>query len=171
MRFLAIDLGDKRTGLAVGDAITRTATPLDVIEIPINRLDGRALLGAIASAAADHLMPRPTSEARDEGRNNVFEPGSADEDFARRGGVVLGLPINMDGTEGPRAALLRVWGNRIAEATGHCVLLVDERLSSAQADQWMARSGLTRKQKKERRDALAATAILQRYLDGLSRTS
>ena len=48
MRYLAIDLGDKRTGLALGDGETRLATPMGVVEIPMARSDGRALLDALA---------------------------------------------------------------------------------------------------------------------------
>lgn len=174
MRFVAIDLGDKRTGVAAGDAVTRTASPVGVLEIPIDRADGRDLLRAIDRAAAEHLARPAAAPTRSDsealGRApwaSVIEPSEADDAFAARGGIILGLPINMDGSEGSRAALVRAWAARIAQATGHRVRLVDERLSSAQADQWMARTGLTHKQKKARRDALAAAAILQRFLLGL----
>ena len=136
-RALGVDLGDARTGLALGDELTRIASPLRVIECPIGREDGGALLREIARAVEGELGPRDI--------------------------VVLGLPLNMDGSEGPRAGLVRAWGERIARATGRRVELVDERLSSAAADERMARTGLTRGQKKARRDALAAAAILDSY--------
>lgn len=78
---------------------------------------------------------------------------------------MLGLPLNMDGTEGPRARLARDWARRIKERTGWPVELVDERLSSAVAEERLARTGLTRREKKERRDAIAAAAVLQAFLD------
>lgn len=71
----------------------------------------------------------------------------------------------MDGSEGQRAKLVRAWADRIAARTGWPVELFDERLTSSAADAKMARSGLTHKQKKERRDAIAAAAILQGFLD------
>lgn len=166
MRFLAIDLGDKRTGLAVGDAITRASVPLDVIEVPVERGGGADLLKAIADAVREQLAPA-TRAAGSVGPAEVLEPHSPTPRYLQEGGLVLGLPYNMDGTEGPRAKLVRTWAASIAKSTGHPILLVDERLSSAQADKWMARSGLTHKQKKARRDALAAAAILQRFLDNL----
>jgi putative holliday junction resolvase len=141
MRILCIDLGDKRTGLAVGDPITRIASPVDVLEIPAAQRDGAALAQAIAAAARDH-------NART---------------------LLVGLPLNMDGTEGPRAKLVRTFGERLAKATGLPVIYQDERLTSSQADWQMAQSGLTHQGKKARRDALAAAAILGDYLANLER--
>src|SRR5690606_34893250 len=77
--------------------------------------------------------------------------------------LVLGLPLNMDGTLGPAAEKTQAFAETLLEATGLDVYLVDERLSSAAADEAMARSGLTHGQKKARRDALAAAAILRAY--------
>jgi len=80
--------------------------------------------------------------------------------------LVLGLPLNMDGTEGPSAKAARVFGTLLAHETGKQVHLVDERLSSYYADEQMSQTGLTHGQKKARRDALAAANILQAFLDG-----
>lgn len=138
VRYLCIDLGDRRTGLAVGDDATRIASPIGVLETAIDTSGGDALLDQIAHAAEEHL------DAHDE--------------------IVVGLPLNMDGTDGPRAALVRAFADRIASRTGRTVRLHDERLSTASADWSMAQSGMTHKQKKERRDALAAAAILKEFL-------
>jgi putative pre-16S rRNA nuclease len=85
--------------------------------------------------------------------------------------VIVGLPLNMDGTRGPAAAAAADFAQRIASRSGRKVLLVDERLSSFQAEQVLAdrrRSGekITRKSKKSRLDALAAAQFLQDFLDG-----
>lgn len=137
MRYIALDLGDKRTGVAVGDAETGIVSPVEVIDVPVNPAE--PFLAAVARVVADHLG-------------------------GGRGDVVVGLPLNMDDTEGPRAKAVRALAERIAEATGRRVHLQDERLSSATADWTMAQSGLTRGQKKQRRDALAAAAILRDFL-------
>jgi len=138
VRFLSIDLGDKRTGLAAGDAVTRLASPLDVVELPLTGPDnGQRLLDALARIIADE---RPDA-------------------------LVLGLPLNMDdGSEGPPAAKVRAYAYRLAQRTGLPVHFQDERLTTADADWSMAQSGLTRAQKKARRDALAAAAILRDFL-------
>ncbi len=131
MRFLAIDLGDKRTGLAVGDDEVGIASPVRVIEAA-----GEAVVAEVARAAGEH---------------------GADA-------LVIGLPLNMDGSEGPRAGTVRAMARRIGEAARLPVHFQDERLSSDAADWQMSRSGLTRGGKKKRRDALAAAAILRDFL-------
>lgn len=141
MRYLAIDLGDKRTGLAVGDSITRLASPVGTLEVPIDRRGGEDLLDAIVRAIDEQIGERSPGE------------------------LVLGLPMNMDGTEGPRAKLVRAFGERLAQRTGRTIHYQDERLTSVAADWSMARSGLTHKQKKARRDALAAAALLKDFLE------
>ena len=71
----------------------------------------------------------------------------------------------MDGTEGLAARKYRALANTLAEQCGLEVHLVDERLSTDAANDKMSRSGLTHGQKQARRDALAAAAILQQFLD------
>jgi len=142
VRYLSIDLGDKRTGLAIGDSQTRLVSPLEVLECPIDSRAGDALLEALASAIGKQV-------------------GTAAAD------LIVGLPINMDGTEGQRAKGVRAFAARIAQRTGRAIHFQDERLTSADADWSMARSGMTRKEKKTRRDALAAAAILRDFLAAL----
>ena len=133
MRFLAIDLGDKRTGLAIGDDETRVASPLTVIEVA----RGEALIDAIADSINEHAPDA----------------------------IVIGLPLNMDGTEGAQAKLVREFGEQLQGRCGVEVHYHDERLTSFAADQQMAGSGRTHKQKKRLRDALAAAEILRGFLD------
>ena len=78
--------------------------------------------------------------------------------------IVVGLPLNMDDTEGPQARLSRTWAVQLAAVCGLEVRLWDERLSSFTADQALA-GRYTRKQKKARQDAYAAAAILQDFLN------
>lgn len=139
MRYIGIDLGDKRTGIALGDSITRLATPVKVLDISITERNGDALLDGLAQEI-DTLVGKGHAE------------------------LVVGLPLNMDDSEGPRAKLARAWGGRLGIRTGRIVHYQDERLSSVDADWQMAQSGLTHKQKKERRDAIAAAAILADFL-------
>jgi putative Holliday junction resolvase len=85
--------------------------------------------------------------------------------------IVVGLPLNMDGTAGPAARESLRWGKALQQRCGKPVLYVDERLSSFAAEQTMIdrkRSGekITRRQRKSRLDALAAADFLQAFLDG-----
>ena len=81
--------------------------------------------------------------------------------------IVLGLPKNMDGTEGPRAEKSRMVAQRLTDATGREVVLWDERRSSIEAHGILHANG--RKEKKHRQtvDAVAASLILEGYLGTL----
>jgi putative Holliday junction resolvase len=79
-------------------------------------------------------------------------------------GIVVGLPINMDGSEGPAAKAARDLGEQIAQATGLPVDFSDERLTSHAAGIALGPMELTRKKKKGRTDAVAAALLLQSYL-------
>ncbi|MGE5612419.1 MAG: Holliday junction resolvase RuvX [Bacillota bacterium] len=139
MRTLAIDLGERRVGLALSDEGGRFATPLEVLFV------------SSSDAAAGPIL-----------------------EFIRTEGVqriVLGLPLNMDGTIGPAAKRMFQWGQALSRQSGLPVIFVDERLSSFDAEQTLVarkRAGerLTRQRKKERLDALAAASFLQAFLDG-----
>ena len=134
MRCLAVDLGRKRTGLALGDTSTGTAGPLRVLETSTET----ALLAKVLHAIEVHGPDL----------------------------VVLGLPLNMDGTEGPAAAAARAFGTALARQTTVKLAFQDERLTSFAAEQVLAGSGRTRREKKKLHDALAAVEILQDYMQG-----
>ncbi|MFO0961655.1 MAG: Holliday junction resolvase RuvX [Phycisphaerales bacterium] len=78
--------------------------------------------------------------------------------------LIVGLPINMDGTEGGAAAGVRAFAAELAARTRLPVHFQDERLTSFDAEDRMKRSGLTHKAKRELRDALAACVILEEWL-------
>ena len=132
MRYLAIDLGDKRTGLAVADDETGLATPAATLPVA----PGPALVDAILRMIREH---------------------EADT-------LVLGLPLNADGSEGPRAKLTRRFGVLLQNATKVPLHYQDERLTTWAADQRLAGTGRTHRQKKAARDAIAAAEILQDFL-------
>ena len=80
------------------------------------------------------------------------------------GTLVLGLPKNMDGSEGPRAEKSRLVAKRLTEATGLDVVLWDERRSSVEAHAILHANGRKEKKHRERVDAVAASLILEGYL-------
>lgn len=131
MRYLAIDYGQKRTGLAMCDQHERIASPLTV-------LTGQAeLLEQIAEVVR-------TEEAQ---------------------AVLIGLPLNMDGSEGPAAKRVRDFAAELAQKIDIDIYFHDERLSTFQAQGKLAGMDLTRKQKKKHLDAIAAAEILQCFLE------
>jgi putative Holliday junction resolvase len=79
--------------------------------------------------------------------------------------VVLGLPLNMDGSEGPAARLSRAFAPRLEEALAVPVALFDERLSTFEAETRLRDQGFSAKDRRSRVDAEAAAVILQGWLD------
>lgn len=133
-RYLGIDYGEKRIGLAVGDDAVRLASPLETITNVTSR-ENR--IAAILRVAADYAT-------------DAF---------------VIGLPLNMDGSEGPQAKVTRAFGEVLAKTSDKEVHYFDERLSSHTAGERLAPAELTRKRRKSRLDAVAAQVMLQEFLD------
>jgi putative Holliday junction resolvase len=80
-------------------------------------------------------------------------------------GLVLGLPINLDGSEGPRAQACRAFARNINRISPLPILLWDERLSTAEAERMLIAADASRRRRAEVIDKLAATIILQGALD------
>ncbi len=133
--FGGVDYGLKRIGIAVSDPEGKLAGPFSVVAA-----DGTFEVQAAA-------IVREV-----DGKFDVDE-------------WVVGLPLNMDDSEGPQAKLTRRFAGVLEKISGLPVHLWDERLSSAQADIYLTEASLTRKKKKSRRDMLAAQVILQTFLD------
>ena len=132
MRYLAIDPGQKRSGLALGDDVTGIVTPMKGVTAESEQ----RWLQQVAKVIQEH------------------QPAA----------LVVGLPLNMDGSEGPAATRSRALATKLNETTGLDVYLFDERLSSFAADHEMANTDLSRRQKQSRQDALAAAVILRDFL-------
>ena len=83
------------------------------------------------------------------------------------GGLVIGLPLNMDGSEGPRVQATRAFQRNLAALTDLPMLFWDERLSTAAAERTLIEGDASRRRRAEVIDKLAATIILQTALDRL----
>ena len=79
--------------------------------------------------------------------------------------ILLGLPLNMDGTEGDRAAKVRAFGDALQEASGIEVVYEDERLTTVEAEEMLIEAGLSRQERKKVIDKVAAEIILRCYLN------
>ncbi len=135
-RVMGLDLGDKRIGVAVTDALGVGA-------------HGRPTL--VRRALADDLAEL-RARCEDEG--------------IRR--IVVGMPINMDGTEGPRVQKTRAFIDVLAAALADLAIPIetrDERLTSWEAERRLMEAGLDRKKRAAEVDRVAATIILQDWLD------
>ena len=79
--------------------------------------------------------------------------------------IVVGLPLNMDGTEGPSARAARAFAEHLGTATGVAVEMFDERLTSVEAEERLRSASISRSGKKAVRDAVAAAVILEGWLE------
>ena len=134
MKYLAIDYGSRRTGLAVCDPSQTICSPLAVLD------STRDLIAQITE-----FIKTENAEA-----------------------VVIGLPLNMDDSEGPQAKSVRAFAADLAKSIEIQIHFQDERLTSFVADEKLDMTDLSPAQKKQRRDAVAAADILQTFLDSLS---
>lgn len=133
MRILAIDYGDRRSGLAFSD------------------------IGELLCAKAHTVKHYSDKELMDKLLNEIEENDV--------GKIVLGLPLNMDGSEGERAEKSRALGEALKEASGLEVVFIDERLTSVQAHSILQSCGKRERKHKNTVDAVAASLILNTYLD------
>ena len=96
------------------------------------------------------------------------ETAAAVAEAAKREGaglIVVGNPVNMNGTEGPRSEKCRAFAELLREVAGIAVELFDERLTTVVAHQYLSESGVHGKKRKNTVDELSATLILQDWAD------
>ena len=136
MRIMGLDYGDKTVGVAVSDEMGITAQPY----LTITR----------------------------ERRNKLRQTCKQIEDIIREKNIeviVVGKPLNMNGTEGERIEETREFIEMIRRRTGLRVEELDERLTTVEADRILDASGVAKENRKEYIDKMAAAIILQTYLD------
>jgi putative Holliday junction resolvase len=135
MRCLALDVGERRTGIAVGEVLAR---PLMTLERRSKARDFSIIAGLIREHQVDTL--------------------------------VVGLPLNMDGSQGVQAQRTVRYAERLRDALAEMDIDVelvfwDERLTTEYAKQMQSECQDERSQRRENIDAVAAAVILQSYLD------
>lgn len=83
--------------------------------------------------------------------------------------IVFGLPLKLDGTEGDSAKMARALADKVAEHTSLPIVFQDERLSTVSAERILIETNTSRKNRKGQIDQIAATIILQNYIDKTNR--
>ncbi len=137
-RILGLDFGSKTVGVAISDPLGLTAQGLEIVRREReNKL--RRTLARIEEIIEEYGVTR----------------------------IVLGLPKNMNGTEGPRAAATREFGESLERRTGLPVTLWDERLTTVAADKAMDEMEIKHEDRREYVDEIAAIFILQGYMDSV----
>ncbi len=137
MRIMALDYGSKTVGVALSDPLLMTAQPHSIL--------------------------------RRDRENALRKTLSQIEEIVHREDVrliVVGLPLNMDGTEGERAVLSRAFREKVEQRCGVPAVMSDERLTTVEADETMDSLGLRgRKERAQYVDMIAAGVILREYMD------
>ena len=134
-KIVGIDYGKKRIGIASADSRLRIASPLSTLKTSHGHLE------TVMSLLA------------------LMKTNSIDvEKF------VIGLPLLLSGSEGPMSQLVRQFGGILKDKSGKEVIFYDERLTSSEVDNLMRANDINRKKRKEHTDELAATLLLQTYL-------
>ncbi len=136
MRYLGLDFGSKTVGVAVSDPLNITAQALEIIR----RKEENKLRRTLARI-----------------EEIILEYGITE--------IVLGLPLNMDDTEGERAKLSLEFKDKLERRTGLPVHMLDERLTTVEADEIMDEAGIRRQDRKEYVDMIAAQIILEDYMN------
>lgn len=135
MRILGIDYGERRTGIAVSDALGITAQGVGTIN---HKTPDEALIGVLDKIK--ELNPER---------------------------IVIGLPKNMDGTIGFRGEATKKFVQMLKEKTSLPIIFWDERLSTVSAIRVLDETNVRGKKRKNVIDTVAASYILQNYLDSL----
>ncbi len=130
MRLLALDVGERRIGLAVSDPLEMIAQPLGTI--PRNA----ASVEAIARIVREKEV----------------------------GEIVVGLPVNMNGTFGPQADEVNEFAHEITAAIDIPLVFIDERLTTVEAEKLMISADVSRHKRKGTIDSVAAAIILEKRL-------
>jgi putative Holliday junction resolvase len=134
MRWMGLDVGDRRIGVAISDPLEITAQSHSVIERQSLLLD----LEKIHRLITDYGVE----------------------------GLVVGLPMNMNGSEGPMAEKVRRFAADLEKITGLAPRFCDERLSTVSAQRALLEADMSRSKRKQTVDKTAAAIILQNFLDG-----
>ena len=136
MRIMGLDFGSKTVGVAVSDSLLLTAQGVEIIR----RKDENKLRQTLARI--EELIVEYEVEE-----------------------IVLGQPKNMNATEGIRVELTNEFKEKLERRTGLPVVMWDERLTTVAADKAMMEAGIRRENRKNYVDMIAATLILQGFLD------
>jgi putative holliday junction resolvase len=135
MRIMGLDVGSKTVGVSISDAFGWTAQGLKTIQI--NEDKGEYGFEEIGTLIAENEVSK----------------------------VVVGLPKNMNGTIGPRGEASQFYADELNKRFGVPVVLWDERLTTVAAERVLLEADVSRKKRKKVIDKMAASMILQGYLD------
>lgn len=139
MRYIGLDLGNRTCGIAISDPTGTIATSITTVRF--REKDLQKCLEYVKMYIVDRKIEK----------------------------IVMGLPKNMNGTLGFQSEYVLKFKKMLEEAAGLEVILYDERLTTVEVTKMMISADLSRSKRKNKVDTLAATLILQSYLDSINR--
>lgn len=139
MRYLGLDLGNRTCGVAVSDGLGIIATSITTIRF--REKDLQKCLECVKMYVVDRKIDK----------------------------IVMGLPKNMNGSLGFQSEYVLEFKQMLEADTGLEVILYDERLTTVEVTKMMISADLSRAKRKNKVDTLAATLILQSYLDSINK--
>lgn len=140
VRIIGLDYGAKTVGVAISDEMMLTAQPL----MTIHRQRPTKLRQTLAQI------------------EEILESYEVER-------IVIGLPKKLNNEEGERCEKTREFADMLSRRTGLEIIFQDERLSTAEADNLLEQGGVRKERRKQYIDKMAASLILQGYLDAMSR--
>lgn len=135
MKVLGLDLGTRTCGIAISDALGMMAHGVETFRFEENQY--KKAIQHVQELVKTHRVSK----------------------------IVLGLPKNMNGSIGERGQVTQEFAKKLEEATNVTVILWDERLTTMQVERVLIQADVSRSKRKKVVDKLAATIILQSYLD------
>lgn len=139
MRYLGLDLGSKTLGIAISDTTLTIANVLTTLNFESDNYD--SILKPLENIIKENEIQK----------------------------LILGYPLNMDGSIGERAEITLNFKKKLENKFKLEVVLQDERLTSVISNQVLISADLSRKKRKKKVDGMAAVIILQGYLDKINR--
>lgn len=137
MRILSLDVGEKKIGIAISDALGITAQALDTLIRKDKKSDYKHIKEIVSNMGVSK--------------------------------IIVGLPLNLNGTAGPKAKEAYNFAEKLKEELGIPIQLWDERLSTLEANRILLEADVSRKKRKRLDDRIAAQLILQSYLDAVDK--
>ena len=142
MRVMGLDYGSRTVGVALSDELLLTAQAREIVRRNAENKLRRTLARLEEIIVAEDVQD-----------------------------IVLGLPVNMDGSMSLRAELAQEFRDKLERRTGIPVRMQDERLTTVEAEESLRANGIPRNEYKKHIDAVAAQVILQDYLDARNRST
>lgn len=164
---IASDKKSTESGMSIN---TPLSSPVEFVDAlmpgkPIAALDVGTKTIGLAISDTNLMIATPLETLQRTKFKNDVDKLLTLESYWDLAGYVLGLPMNMDGSEGPRCQSVRAFARNMCQYTSLPITFWDERLSTVSAEKYLLETGTSRKKRAAKKDNFAASIILQTALE------